>query len=282
LRLFAALTIFAICISIVSGDDFKLTNGTEYKNARISRVEPDGIVVITKTGIIKLFFVELPKDVQEKYHYDLKKAEGFRFRLDAARDKAIEEVALEKQRQQLGGNVRSDRLAKAESGKPAALSLEAHETGTGDGTYNRWFVDWDYYSRDFVRQKRLLITIRDFSREVAEIKVQVYFIGHPMAREVPLFVYGHAIIPVELNGNLEVSGTIDAPPLEGHTSRIAGVQMVHGSDIDGWIVIGEINNQRFQVRASRQRLLDLAQNGADQLDEMTAEYEAKHRHKVKH
>src|SRR5437660_10064230 len=82
-----------------------------------------------------------------------------------------------------------------------------HEIGTGDGTYNRWFVDWDYYSRDFVRQKRLLITVRDFSRQVPEITVHAYLIGHPMGREAPLFVYGHAIIPVALNGNLEVSGT---------------------------------------------------------------------------
>src|SRR5438477_2440851 len=210
-----------------------------------------------KTGIIKLFFNELPRDVQEKYHYDPKKAEDFRFRLDAARDTAAEQVAVEneRQRQQLGRNAVPEQFAKPDSRKIAALSLEAHEIGTGDGTYNRWFVDWDYYSRDFVRQKRLLITIRDYSREVAEVKVHAYFIGHPMGREAPLFVYGHAIIPVQLNGNLEVSGTIDAPPLEGHTFRAGGLQTVHGADIDGWIVIGEINNQRFQVRASSQRLL---------------------------
>src|SRR5437868_5805383 len=113
-----------MCVSIVGADDFKLTNGTEYKDAKISRVEPDGIVVVTKTGIIKLFFVELAKGVQEKYHYDPKKAEEFRFRLDAAKDAAAEEVAVEKQRQQrqLGHNVRTQQRAKAESEKTAALS----------------------------------------------------------------------------------------------------------------------------------------------------------------
>ena len=50
-------------------DDFKTINGKEYKDATITRVEGDGIVIRTKTGISKLYFVELPKDVQEKFHY---------------------------------------------------------------------------------------------------------------------------------------------------------------------------------------------------------------------
>src|SRR5437868_4786471 len=81
---------------------------------------------------------EVHKGVQEKYQYDPEKAEEFRFRLDAAKDAAAEEVAVEKQRQQrqLGHNARTQQRAKAESEKTAALSLEAHEIGTGDGTYN--------------------------------------------------------------------------------------------------------------------------------------------------
>ena len=55
--------------SIALADDFKTINGKEYKNATVSRVEPDGIVIRTKTGISKIYFVELPKDVQERFHY---------------------------------------------------------------------------------------------------------------------------------------------------------------------------------------------------------------------
>ena len=50
-------------------EDFKTTNGKEYKDATITRVEGDGIVIRTKTGISKIYFVELPKDVQERFHY---------------------------------------------------------------------------------------------------------------------------------------------------------------------------------------------------------------------
>ena len=50
-------------------EDFKTINGKQYKDATISRVERDGIVLRTKTGISKVYFPELPKDVQEKFHY---------------------------------------------------------------------------------------------------------------------------------------------------------------------------------------------------------------------
>lgn len=56
-------------MSIALAEDFKTTNGKEYKDATIMRVEGDGIVVRTKTGISKLYFVELPGDVQQKFHY---------------------------------------------------------------------------------------------------------------------------------------------------------------------------------------------------------------------
>ena len=58
-----------LSVSIALGEDFKTTNGKEYKDATITRVEGDGIVIRTKTGISKLYFVELPKDVQERFHY---------------------------------------------------------------------------------------------------------------------------------------------------------------------------------------------------------------------
>ena len=58
-----------VSASLGLADDFKTINGKEYKDATISRVEGDGIVIKTKTGISKIYFVELPKDVQERFHY---------------------------------------------------------------------------------------------------------------------------------------------------------------------------------------------------------------------
>ena len=59
----------ALCASLVLAEDFKTVNGKEYKDATVSRVEPDGLVLKTKSGISKVYFVELPKDVQERFHY---------------------------------------------------------------------------------------------------------------------------------------------------------------------------------------------------------------------
>ena len=58
-------------------EDFKTVNGKEYKAATITRVDPDGIVVKTKSGITKVYFTELPKEVQERFHYDSEKAASY-------------------------------------------------------------------------------------------------------------------------------------------------------------------------------------------------------------
>ena len=60
-----------LCLTTVAlADDFKLISGKEYKNVTVTRVEPDGIVLRTNSGISKVYFVELPKDVQERFHYN--------------------------------------------------------------------------------------------------------------------------------------------------------------------------------------------------------------------
>jgi hypothetical protein len=59
----------ALCASLVLAEDFKTVNGKEYKDATVSRVESDGLVLKTKSGISKVYFVELPKDVHERFHY---------------------------------------------------------------------------------------------------------------------------------------------------------------------------------------------------------------------
>ena len=63
------LVILALLLSIAMAEDFKTVSGKIYKDATISRVEADGLVLRTKSGISKVYFVELPKDVQERFHY---------------------------------------------------------------------------------------------------------------------------------------------------------------------------------------------------------------------
>lgn len=66
----ATLVLLAtLFVSLALAEDFKTVSGKVYKDATISHVEADGIVLRTKTGISKVYFAELPKDVQERFHY---------------------------------------------------------------------------------------------------------------------------------------------------------------------------------------------------------------------
>src|SRR5262249_21961 len=66
----ATIVILAtLSVSFALAEDFKTISGKIYKDATISRVEADGIILRTRTGISKVYFVELPKDVQERFHH---------------------------------------------------------------------------------------------------------------------------------------------------------------------------------------------------------------------
>lgn len=63
------LILAVLFASLALAEDFKTTTGKVYKNATVSRVEGDGIVLKTETGIAKVYFAELPQDVQERFHW---------------------------------------------------------------------------------------------------------------------------------------------------------------------------------------------------------------------
>jgi hypothetical protein len=63
------LILAVLFASLALSEDFKTTNGKVYKDATVSRVEADGIELKTKTGISKVYFTELPQDVQERFQW---------------------------------------------------------------------------------------------------------------------------------------------------------------------------------------------------------------------
>src|SRR6266571_1550058 len=48
----------------------KMVTDHVYKNATISRAEPDGLVIVFPGGIVKIPFTELSPELREKYHYE--------------------------------------------------------------------------------------------------------------------------------------------------------------------------------------------------------------------
>jgi thiol-disulfide isomerase/thioredoxin len=90
------LTFFILCFaSLALAEDFKAVDGKEYKDVTVSRVEPDGIVLISSSGISKLYFIELPKEVQERFHYDAANAAAY------SAEQAASRVAFQSQQAEL-------------------------------------------------------------------------------------------------------------------------------------------------------------------------------------
>jgi thiol-disulfide isomerase/thioredoxin len=90
------LTFLILCFaSVVVADDFKAIDGKEYKNVTVSRVEPDGIVVKSSSGISKVYFTELPKEVQERFQYDPTQAAAY------SAEQTASQLALQTQQAEL-------------------------------------------------------------------------------------------------------------------------------------------------------------------------------------
>ena len=111
--------------SAVFSEDFKTVNGKEYKDASITRVDPDGIVVKTKSGIAKVYFAELPKDVQERFHYDQQKASAYSAE-QAANYTAYQKQQEEAQRERKDAAAKQRTiLAEQEAAKNRTQALQA-------------------------------------------------------------------------------------------------------------------------------------------------------------
>jgi hypothetical protein len=72
------LIVLACFASLALADDFKTIDGKEYKNVTVSRQEPRGVTVTKPGMIVILYFDELPKEVQERFHYDPGECEKYR------------------------------------------------------------------------------------------------------------------------------------------------------------------------------------------------------------
>src|SRR5438046_5910000 len=88
------LIVMLCSASIALADDFKTIDGKEYKNVTVSRVEPDGLVLSSKSGISKVYFTELPKEVQERFHYNAAEAAVY------SAEQVANSEAFSKQRQE--------------------------------------------------------------------------------------------------------------------------------------------------------------------------------------
>ena len=125
----------------------------EYKDATVTHVEPDGIVVKTKSGIYKIYFAELPKDVQERFHYDPAQA-------------AAAQAAAVRQTQELNQfNSQQEELAKQQK----AASAKQYQQGVEQqAKYNNVQTLTDQLSILQQQEQNLLVRVGQAERRKEE------------------------------------------------------------------------------------------------------------------
>ena len=126
--------------SIALADDFKTNNGKEYKNATVTQVEADGIVVRTKSGISKLYFVELPKEVQQRFNYNPQQAAAFtsaQVTTVQQTNQQIEEANKQREKEKQVA-LESSRRATEEAAKAQNTTIEPENRRQPGGISRPW------------------------------------------------------------------------------------------------------------------------------------------------
>jgi hypothetical protein len=133
----------ALSASFAVAEDFKTVNGKEYRNATVSRVEPDGIILKTKSGILKVYFSELPREVADKWLAPVIAAEaaGEQKRVEAEkaakRERIEAEKAVERQRTEKENKADAELKRAVEqfqaAEQPASQAYQSAAKGTLSG-----------------------------------------------------------------------------------------------------------------------------------------------------
>jgi hypothetical protein len=97
--------------------DITTTKGTTYTNATVTRIEPDGITIKHRLGITKLFFSELPQDVQTSYGYNPSTARTYN-------NKAAEQQRQFKARQTAALKNQEKQLEEAQTAEEVKIPLK--------------------------------------------------------------------------------------------------------------------------------------------------------------
>ena len=99
---------------------FITLDGHKYPTTNITHVDPDGLTVMTDSGIQKLTFASLPKDIQQKYNYDPKKAAEFSQLVAKAQQERIEHTRAIQEQQQAAERAEAQSAPKVNETKVVA------------------------------------------------------------------------------------------------------------------------------------------------------------------
>ena len=253
------LAIAILCLaSIVLADDFKTTGGKEYKNVKVSRVEPDGIVITFSGGIVKIPFAELSPDIQKNYGYDPGAAADFQKQayeagVKRAREIAESQAATNARNAELAAQSAADIKASADRRAISGFVLSAHESGSEGSHSDSWRTDYGSYDQTTTHGKRVNVSVHDVSGNSAVCTIHVYFVAKSLTQNAH-FIYSDQERELAIDHGIENQVWVDAPRIESRVLNLQalGEQYASGAEMEGWIVTGSINGQVFGMYPSNQ------------------------------
>jgi len=293
------IKVFVLIVCFASAglaDEFKTIDRKEYKNVKVSRVEPDGIVLSSKSGISKVYFTELPKDVQERFHYDAAKAttysteraanqQEFRKQQDALQRKLTEE----KNKYWLD----RERTTTQQSARPlqvpylAAISLDTGSFTTESGTGARSIGNVTYINKSRTTTGILAVNVklRTLGAPLVEpYELQCFFIAKDKSQSRYIYdaIKFHSsaqfdevnVFARDLFGGTKTTDiSISKNPISGTTSwgepyygilttTVLLTSTKPGSQVEGWIVRVLSRGQivRFEASLSELRTFEASES----------------------
>src|SRR5207248_24049 len=149
----------ALCASVALAEDFKTIDGKEYKNVTVSRVEPDGIMLTSSSGISKVYFSELPKEVQERFHYDAAKASTY------SAQQTANEQAFQRQQEELQRKI-------TDEDNSYWIAKESAKQSVGSSGEDKIHVEWAFYG-SHSQDKDVTDVVRSFLPYLNMTAIQV-------------------------------------------------------------------------------------------------------------
>ena len=246
----------ALSASIALADDFKTIDGKEYKNAKLSRVEPDGIVITFSGGIVKIPFAEMSPDIQKNYGYDPAAAADFQKQVyeagvTRAREIAESQAATNARNSELATQSAADVKASADRRAISGFSLSAHESGSEGSHDDTWRTDYGSYDQTTTHGKRVNVSVHDVGGHSAVCTIHVYFVAKAKAENVH-FIYSDQERQLVIDHGIENEVLVDAPRIQSRELNLQalGEKYVSGAEMQGWIATGSINGQVIGMHPS--------------------------------
>jgi hypothetical protein len=277
------LAMVLAALQFAVADDFKTVGGKEYKHAKVSRVEPDGIVITFSGGIVKIPFTELSAEIQKKYGYDPQAAATYstqeneqqaalaRQRQANAQQRFVERQKYWSEHPAPGSRQEPTHMAAStavasvigQTSTPEELEncyLEVRNVDSGLEIQRNWETSWGSYDRDHFNRIILNIRVGTVGNTGGPVKVQWFFVGRRLSNPQQRIVYGKGEKSVVVPPKYFAECYAAAPILKSHVLNLAarGERYVSGAQHDGWVVcIIDRQDRILTDRASSEELQKL-------------------------